>query len=195
MVNYRRVLSLLSVLVAVVNAAPTPDCTQNHYDQRQNGSENYRLNIDGVVVAVAPAESLLSAFGDIDDLMDLLAIEDYNGDYKPKPPTESSSSSWTSTENEKPKPQEKPVENKPAEEKPAEEKPLKEKPQEIKPEEPKPEVPAKPAELPPLSDVSLNEDMKVQKKEVSTKKQEKAKRLKNRLAAFLMPLLRKTRHQ
>ncbi|CAB3235049.1 unnamed protein product [Arctia plantaginis] len=176
MVNYRRVLSLLSVLVAVVNAAPTPDCTQNHYDQRQNGSENYRLNIDGVVVAVAPAESLLSAFGDIDDLMDLLAIEDYNGDYKPKPPTESSSSSWTSTENEKPKPQEKPVENKPAEEKPAEEKPLKEKPQEIKPEEPKPEVPAKPAELPPLSDVSLNEDMKVQKKEVSTKKQEKAKR-------------------
>lgn len=184
MVNYRRVLcevSLLSVLLAVANAAPTPDCTHDHYDQRQNGSENYRLNIDGVVVAVAPAESLLSAFGDIDDLMELLATEDYNGDYKPKPPSESSSSSWASLENEKPKPQEKPIGDKPAEEKPAEEKPLKEKPADEKPlkekpEEPKPAVPTKPAELPPLSDVSLTEDLKVQKKEVSTKKQEKAKR-------------------
>lgn len=34
-------------------------------DQRQNGSENYRINIDGVLIAFTPLESLLS--GAIDD--------------------------------------------------------------------------------------------------------------------------------
>ncbi|KZC06306.1 PREDICTED: uncharacterized protein LOC107194546 [Dufourea novaeangliae] len=33
----------------------------DHYDQRQNGSENYRVGLDGLVVVFAPAEVLLLA--------------------------------------------------------------------------------------------------------------------------------------
>ncbi|CAL7949574.1 unnamed protein product [Xylocopa violacea] len=33
----------------------------DHYDQRQNGSENFRIHVDGVVFLVAPAETLLLA--------------------------------------------------------------------------------------------------------------------------------------
>ncbi|XP_066995815.1 uncharacterized protein [Anabrus simplex] len=39
------------------------------YDQRQNGTENYRVHVDGVVVAVAPAETLLSLIALADDVM------------------------------------------------------------------------------------------------------------------------------
>ncbi|KAK2583525.1 hypothetical protein KPH14_009481 [Odynerus spinipes] len=35
----------------------------DHYDQRQNGSDNYRIHVDGVVVVVAPVEALLLAGG------------------------------------------------------------------------------------------------------------------------------------
>ncbi|KAJ8722501.1 hypothetical protein PYW07_003681 [Mythimna separata] len=190
MVNYRRVVcevALLAVLAAVVTAAPAPDCAMKHYDQRQNGSENYRLNIDGVVIAVAPAESLLSALGDMDDLLDL-AMEEYNTDYKPKPPSEGSPSPSPAIQViSLPVPEPKPQDDK---EKPAEDKPMEEKPQVMKPEEP-----AKPAEpASPLSDVSMGNEMKIQKKDASLRKQEKAQRLKHRLASFLMPLLRKTRH-
>ncbi|KAJ8725844.1 hypothetical protein PYW08_004027 [Mythimna loreyi] len=192
MVNYRRVVcevALLAALAAVATTAPTPDCTNmKHYDQRQNGSENYRLNIDGVVIAVAPAESLLSALGDMDDLLDL-AMEEYNTDYKPKPPQEGSPSPSPAVQVVSlPVFESKPQDNK---EKPEMEKPAEEKPQEMKPEEP-----AKPAEpAAPLSDVSMgSEKLKIQKKDASLRKQEKAQRLKHRLASFLMPLLRKTRH-
>ncbi|KAI4481340.1 hypothetical protein M0804_009460 [Polistes exclamans] len=34
---------------------------EDHYDQRQNGSENYRVHIDGVVIVIAPVEALLMA--------------------------------------------------------------------------------------------------------------------------------------
>lgn len=185
MVNYRRVVcevALLAAFVALTAAAPTPDCVHKHYDQRQNGTENYRLNIDGVVVAVAPAESMFSALGDMDDLMELLSLEDFDeDDLKPKPPSQGSTSSPllqivpVSMGGEKPDekplvmPAEKPLENKPAQDKPAEDKPAMEKPQEEKPE-----VPAKPEA--PLSDVSMGDDLKIQRKEVSVKKQEKAKR-------------------
>ncbi|KAL2735920.1 hypothetical protein V1478_002604 [Vespula squamosa] len=36
----------------------------DHYDQRQNGTDNYRIHVDGVVVVVAPVEALLLA-GDV----------------------------------------------------------------------------------------------------------------------------------
>ncbi|CAH4037212.1 unnamed protein product [Pieris brassicae] len=91
MVNYKRIVcevAVLFTLLGLVAAAPTPDCdkSEKHFDQRQNGTENYRLNIDGVVIAVAPAESFLAAASDI-DLSDLLDIEDFNELQKPKPPS------------------------------------------------------------------------------------------------------------
>lgn len=138
MVNYKRVVcevALLAALAALAAAAPA----DVHYDQRQNGTENYRLNIDGVVIAVAPADSLLAAASDL-DISDLLDLDELNELHKPKPPA------------------------------PAE--PL--KPADSKPEDAKPEAP-KPAES-PLSDVSLASENKGQKKDASTRKQEKAQR-------------------
>lgn len=35
--------------------------TIDHYDQRQNGSENYRVHVDGVMLVIAPVETLLLA--------------------------------------------------------------------------------------------------------------------------------------
>ncbi|XP_043272446.1 uncharacterized protein [Venturia canescens] len=35
----------------------------DHYDQRQNGTENYRIHVDGLVLVVAPIEGLLLAGG------------------------------------------------------------------------------------------------------------------------------------
>lgn len=37
-----------------------PDTT-DYYDQRQNGTENYRIHLDGVVFVFAPVEALLLA--------------------------------------------------------------------------------------------------------------------------------------
>lgn len=88
MVNYKRVVcevAVFAALMAAAAAAPA-DCTKDtHYDQRQNGTENYRLNIDGVVIAVAPADSLLAAASDI-DISDLLDLDEFNEVHKPKPP-------------------------------------------------------------------------------------------------------------
>lgn len=89
MVNYKRVVCEVALLatLTVVASAPT-DCADRHYDQRQNGTENYRLNIDGVVIAVAPAESLLAAASDI-DFSSLLDFEDFaEVGQKPKPPAD-----------------------------------------------------------------------------------------------------------
>ncbi|RVE44426.1 hypothetical protein evm_010903 [Chilo suppressalis] len=169
MVNYKRVVcevALLMVVAALTAAAPA-DCADRHYDQRQNGSENYRLNIDGVVIAVAPADSLLAAASDI-DISDLLDLEEFNEPTKPKPP-----SSETLKPQIKPKPEDA-------------------KPEDAKPQDSKLEA-SKPDET-PLSDVSLNNDLKGEKKDASTKKQDKAQRLKNRLAHILLPLLRRNRH-
>lgn len=35
----------------------------NEYDQRQNGSENYRIQVDGLVFVLAPVDALLLAGG------------------------------------------------------------------------------------------------------------------------------------
>lgn len=82
MVNYKRVvcevallLALLSLASAAPAPAPAPDCDHVHYDQRQNGTENYRLNIDGVVIAVAPADTLLEAASDLSDYFDQSNLE------------------------------------------------------------------------------------------------------------------------
>lgn len=40
---------------------PSYNSTVDYYDQRQNGSENYRIHVDGVVFVVAPVETLLLA--------------------------------------------------------------------------------------------------------------------------------------
>lgn len=90
MVNYKRVVCEVAVLAAVLSlttAAPA-DCRENtHYDQRQNGTDNYRVNIDGVVIAVAPSDSLLAAASEI-DFNDLFDLEEFNELQKPKPPSD-----------------------------------------------------------------------------------------------------------
>ncbi|CAH0721881.1 unnamed protein product, partial [Brenthis ino] len=163
MVNYRRVICEVVVLLAVVSiniAAPVPDCPHAYIDQRQNGTENYRLSIDGVVIAVAPAETLLDAAS---DLSELFSETDLDVFLKPPPPHAPS----------------KPEESKPEESKPEE--------SNLKPESENPNDK-------PISDVSLESNLPAQKKDASVKKQEKAQRLKNRLANVLIPLLRRTRH-
>ncbi|XP_011506285.1 PREDICTED: uncharacterized protein LOC105368854 [Ceratosolen solmsi marchali] len=37
------------------------ELSSDHYDQRQNGTENYRVKVDGLVFILAPADSLLLA--------------------------------------------------------------------------------------------------------------------------------------
>ncbi|EZA48484.1 hypothetical protein X777_12978 [Ooceraea biroi] len=49
---------------AAIAASPTtarPDASTDYYDQRQNGTENYRIHVDGVVLVFAPVEALLLA--------------------------------------------------------------------------------------------------------------------------------------
>lgn len=49
------------------DSAPKPenyvDRRQFDYDQRQNGTENYRIQVDGLVLVLAPVEALLLAGG------------------------------------------------------------------------------------------------------------------------------------
>ena len=50
-------------------------------DQRQNGTENYRINVDGVVIAIADAGTLLGSYLDDFDLLE----EELDG-FKPQAP-------------------------------------------------------------------------------------------------------------
>jgi len=45
----------------IIVAATTRSDTSDYYDQRQNGTENYRIHVDGVVLVFAPVEALLLA--------------------------------------------------------------------------------------------------------------------------------------
>lgn len=56
-----RVTSEASIVESSTSATPSYNSTVDHYDQRQNGSENYRVHVDGVVFVFAPAETLLLA--------------------------------------------------------------------------------------------------------------------------------------
>ncbi|XP_053625664.1 uncharacterized protein LOC128683761 [Plodia interpunctella] len=120
MVNYKRVvceLAVLAVVATLAAAAPAPDCAgAHHYDQRQNGTENYRLNIDGVVIAVAPADSLLAAASEI-DIADLLGdLDDFNEIQKPPKPSKPELPKPEETKPQDPKPEDpKPPADKPAE--------------------------------------------------------------------------------
>lgn len=46
---------------ATTAVPPTYSDTTDYYDQRQNGTENYRIHVDGVVLVFAPVEALLLA--------------------------------------------------------------------------------------------------------------------------------------
>ena len=46
----------------------SPELIGEHYDQRQNGTENYRIHVDGLILVVAPAEALLLAGGGLPGL-------------------------------------------------------------------------------------------------------------------------------
>lgn len=70
------------------NAAPIKEDSEDHYDQRQNGTENYRINVDGVLFAVAPAEALLSSSSDIEELLGLLDYEGLDSQFPVKSTTE-----------------------------------------------------------------------------------------------------------
>lgn len=49
-----------SVIPQETTTAAISDTT-DYYDQRQNGTENYRIHVDGVVFVFAPVEALLLA--------------------------------------------------------------------------------------------------------------------------------------
>lgn len=96
------------IAFAVSAPAPDPDCNDSHYDQRQNGTDNIRVHIDGVFVAVFPvetmADALLTALPDLNELLD---INDFEELQKPKP---SASASPPKEPISPPKPEEKPQE-------------------------------------------------------------------------------------
>ncbi|XP_039292865.1 uncharacterized protein LOC111053968 [Nilaparvata lugens] len=61
-------LAVLSLSVSLATAAPPSSSSPSDadfddvfYDQRQNGSENFRIHLNDVMVVVAPAEALLGA--------------------------------------------------------------------------------------------------------------------------------------
>jgi len=45
----------------IIAVTTTRSDTSDYYDQRQNGTENYRIHVDGVVLVFAPIEALLLA--------------------------------------------------------------------------------------------------------------------------------------
>ncbi|GLH07637.1 Uncharacterized protein GBIM_13095 [Gryllus bimaculatus] len=104
-----RVFAATLLVIELARAAPAVK-DDVIYDQRQNGTENYRLHIDGVVIAVAPAEMLLN----LADLVDFSSFggtsgggggsdggggggDFVEGDLTPPKPEESSSAMETTT--------------------------------------------------------------------------------------------------
>ncbi|XP_018317288.1 uncharacterized protein [Mycetomoellerius zeteki] len=57
------IISMIPQETAVTFAAPTSTLSDaiDYYDQRQNGTENYRIHLDGLVFVFAPVEALLLA--------------------------------------------------------------------------------------------------------------------------------------
>lgn len=58
-------VSLFNILFAAPTATSTLQDEDNgimeYYDQRQNGTENIRIDLNGVVIVVSPLEALLTA--------------------------------------------------------------------------------------------------------------------------------------
>ncbi|KAM0729964.1 hypothetical protein ACS0PU_003874 [Formica fusca] len=55
-----------SVILQDTTTAASISDTTDYYDQRQNGTENYRIHVDGVVFVFAPVEALLLMAGGTD---------------------------------------------------------------------------------------------------------------------------------
>lgn len=55
------VTSLVPQEIVTTAVPSTYSDTTDYYDQRQNGTENYRIHVDGVVLVFAPVEALLLA--------------------------------------------------------------------------------------------------------------------------------------
>jgi len=55
------ITSVVPQEIAVSSTTSTYSDTTDYYDQRQNGSENYRIHMDGFVFVIAPFETLLLA--------------------------------------------------------------------------------------------------------------------------------------
>lgn len=55
-----------SVIPQETTTAASISDTTDYYDQRQNGTENYRIHVDGVVFVFAPVEALLLMAGGTD---------------------------------------------------------------------------------------------------------------------------------
>lgn len=58
---------------------PVAQSDSNYYDQRQNGSENYRIHVDGVVLVFAPVEALLLAGATAGTTASTLSIPQHGG--------------------------------------------------------------------------------------------------------------------
>ncbi|KOC64750.1 hypothetical protein WH47_00253 [Habropoda laboriosa] len=54
---------------------PPYSSTVDHYDQRQNGTENYRIHVDDVIFVIAPVETLLLAGAAVDNKPNLPIID------------------------------------------------------------------------------------------------------------------------
>lgn len=54
-------VSSSSVIPQEATTALSHPDTTDYYDQRQNGTENYRIHVDGVVFVFAPVEAMLLA--------------------------------------------------------------------------------------------------------------------------------------
>lgn len=69
-----------TTLAVPTDAAPLPTrLDADYYDQRQNGSENYRIHVDGVVLVFAPVEALLLAGGVGGSTDSSLSLADHGG--------------------------------------------------------------------------------------------------------------------
>lgn len=68
--------SVISQETTTAASISTHSDITDYYDQRQNGTENYRIHLDGVVFVFAPVEALLLMGGGTDSN---LPISNYSG--------------------------------------------------------------------------------------------------------------------
>lgn len=78
-----------SIAESPTTKAAESNSENDHYDQRQNGTDNYRIHVDGVVLAFAPVEALLLAGANGIDKPSLIPIPPEPSKPTPdKPPAE-----------------------------------------------------------------------------------------------------------
>ena len=101
----KKIITLLILIIANTEAFPATEKEETlattlapleelskkdeiRYDQRQNGTENYRIHVDGLVLVVAPVEALLlasGAGGSIEDnLSSIMGGGNSNSNFKPE---------------------------------------------------------------------------------------------------------------